>query len=72
MDFTNLTHCIILHYIIALVAGGAVMLGLVPDISVSLLLAVIGWLAFCMAGYLTLCHDHRTFGQSRNPRRRSY
>jgi hypothetical protein len=66
MDFSNLTHRIVLHCAIALIAALAVMLGFMPDTRSSLLIALIGWLAFCKAGYLILCHDKRTFGYRRH------
>ncbi len=62
LDFSNLTHQIVLHCAIALIAVLAVMLGFIPDPGSSLLIILIGWLAFCKAGYLIFCHDERTFG----------
>ena len=65
MDFNNLVHNIVLHYAVAIALCLIVTFGLISDLGISLALMLIGWLAFCKAGYLTLCHDQRTFGQNR-------
>ena len=68
MDFTNLYHRVLLHYGIAAVAGLAVLIGVFPDTRDACLIALTGWLAFCMAGYLSLRYDEQIFDQPLNSR----
>lgn len=65
MDWSNLSHRIVLHCAIAILAVLAVMGQLIADPLAGLVVAAIGWLAFCNAGYLILCHAERTFGGRR-------
>ncbi|MBZ0299834.1 MAG: hypothetical protein K8J31_08845 [Anaerolineae bacterium] len=59
MDSNNLSHQIILHYGIALGAVLVVMLVPIADLQLSTWIAIIGWAAFCWAGYLSVQHAGR-------------